>query len=107
MTDLLHSNEKLVEVKENFPEIPSVNLNALLNSCAQIACCSSELIFTILHDGSSIQDASERAIRLVHPPFFCKLDSITATIQNQTHVPMNFLLTMTDTITFQNIYLSS
>jgi hypothetical protein len=40
-------------------ENPTVNLNALCNSCAKIACCSSELIFTFLYAGSSIQNASE------------------------------------------------
>ena len=45
---------------------PKVNLSALCNSCAKIACCSSELIITFLYAGSSIQGAT--AIRLVYPP---------------------------------------
>ena len=37
-----------------------VNLNALRNSCAKIACCSSELIFKFLYEGSRIQNASQQ-----------------------------------------------
>jgi hypothetical protein len=50
---------------------PSVNLNALRNSCVKIACCSSELIFTFLYP------KCERAIRLVYPPLFRKLRSLS------------------------------
>jgi hypothetical protein len=35
----------------------------------------SELIFTFIFMGSSVQNASERAIRLVYPPLFCKIRS--------------------------------
>jgi len=41
-------------------ETPAVNLNALRNSCAKIACCSSELIFRVCYAGSSIQNASQQ-----------------------------------------------
>ena len=43
-------------------ENPTVNLNALRNSCATIACCSSELIFTFVYASSSIQNASEQFV---------------------------------------------
>jgi hypothetical protein len=48
-------------------ENPIVNPSALCNSCAEIACCSSELIFTFLRVGCSIQYASEQLFR--YPPF--------------------------------------
>ena len=52
---------------------PTVNLSALCNSCVKIACFSSQLIFTFLYAASSrIQNASERAIRLVQPPLLRK-----------------------------------
>jgi hypothetical protein len=45
----------------------TINLSALCNSRAKIACCSSELIVTFLYAGSSNQK-SERSVRLIHPP---------------------------------------
>jgi hypothetical protein len=47
-------------------ESPTVNLSALCNSCAKIACRSSELIFTRLYAGSSIQNACERFVSYIH-----------------------------------------
>jgi hypothetical protein len=47
-------------------ENSTVNLIALRNSCAKIACCSSELILTFLYAGSSIQNASEQFVSCVH-----------------------------------------
>jgi hypothetical protein len=68
---------------------PTVNLSALCNSCAKIACCSSELIFTFFMlaaapkmRASNLSGAStfivhtslnHPAIRLVHPTLFCTL----------------------------------
>ena len=56
-------------------ENPTVNLSALCNSCAKIACCSSPVELQDLCADSSNQNASQRAIRLVYPPFLCKLHS--------------------------------
>jgi hypothetical protein len=50
-------------------ENPTVSFNALCNSCAKIACCSSDLIFTFLYAGSSIQNASELFVSCIHLPF--------------------------------------
>jgi hypothetical protein len=50
-------------------ENSTVNLNALCNSCAKIACCSSELIFTLLYVKSSIQNASEQFVSCIHLSF--------------------------------------
>jgi hypothetical protein len=50
-------------------ETPTVNLSALCKSCAKIACCSSELIFTFLYAGSSIQNASEQFVSCIHLSF--------------------------------------
>ena len=55
-------------------ENPTVKLKSLRISCAKIACCSSESIFTSVYAASSIQNAS-KAIRLVYPNLFCKLPS--------------------------------
>jgi len=64
-------------------ENPNVNLSALCNSRAKIACCSFELIFTLFHAGSSIQHAT--AIRLVYPPTFRKRrSSLKSTNKNLT-----------------------
>ena len=40
---------------------PTVNLNALCNSCAKIAWCSSQLIFTFLYAASNIHNASSNS----------------------------------------------
>jgi hypothetical protein len=55
---------------------PTVNLNALCNSCVMMGCCSSELISAPIYAGSNIPKC-EPAIRLLCPPFFCKLHSST------------------------------
>jgi hypothetical protein len=47
----------------------TVNVNALCNSCAKIACCLSELIFTFLYAGSSIQNASEQVVSCIQVSF--------------------------------------
>ena len=48
---------------------PTVNFNALCNSCAKIGCCSSELIFKFLYASSSIQNASEQFVSCVNISF--------------------------------------
>ena len=68
MADLLHRNNKLVTLRNKFQN-PTVNLNALCNSCAKIAYCSSELICTFLYAGSSIENASEQFVPRVHLSF--------------------------------------
>ena len=50
-------------------ENPTVNFNSLCNSCAKFACCSSELIYTILYVGSNIQLASEVFVSCIHLSF--------------------------------------
>ena len=47
-------------------ENPKVNLSALCSSCTNIACCPSELIFTFLYAGSSIQNASVQFLLCIH-----------------------------------------
>jgi hypothetical protein len=77
-------------------ENPTVNLNALCNSCAKISCCPSDLIFTFL---------CERAIHPVpnlryytslfiqpHKQESNGVQSITETNQNHTSVHTNFFL---------------
>jgi hypothetical protein len=53
-------------------ENPTVILKALRNSCVKIASFSSELIFTFLYAGRSIQNR-EIEIHLMYSHFFCKL----------------------------------
>jgi hypothetical protein len=46
-------------------ENPTVNLSALCNSCPTMACCSSELIFTLFYAGSSIDNEREQFVSFV------------------------------------------
>lgn len=55
-------------------ENPTVNHNALYKSCAKDACFWSELTFTFLYAGSSIENAREHFV-WCNPPHFCKLRS--------------------------------
>src|SRR5215469_8796145 len=68
MKNLLHRNDKIDTVKK-MVEYPTVNLNALFNSCAKIACCWSELIFTFLYPESSIQNVSEQLVSFIQLSF--------------------------------------
>jgi hypothetical protein len=64
-------------------ENSTVNINALSNSCEDMACCSS-VQCTVLWNSST-----------------------SGTVQNRTHAPLHFLLGMTDTVTSQNTDFSS
>jgi hypothetical protein len=100
-------------------ENATVNLNALFNSCAKIACCSSQLIFTFLYADSSVQHAKDQFVSCIHISFVKQPNkpkcnevrsgdsnrSISVTIQNQ--IQWTSLLTLTNTITYENIHLSS
>ena len=44
----------------------TVNLKAFCNPCVKIECCSSDLIYTFLYAGSSIQNASDQFISFVN-----------------------------------------
>ena len=53
-----------------------------------------------------VQSSSEIPEGLMNNPVY-SISCMSVTIQNQTHVPMNFVfLRVTDTITFQNIDIS-
>jgi len=58
MTDML----QLTRIVQN----PNINPSALCSSCTNIACCSSELIFTFLYAGSSIQNAIVQFLLCIH-----------------------------------------
>jgi hypothetical protein len=61
MTNSLQRNNKFVTVRNKCSKNPTVSLNKLLrNSCADIACCSSELIVTFLYACSSLQNARQQ-----------------------------------------------
>jgi len=70
MTIFLHIFDKFVRTKKKIFENSTASHNALCNSCAKTACCSSELIFTFLYAGSSIQNASDKLVSCTHI-FFC------------------------------------
>jgi hypothetical protein len=88
---------------------PTVNLNALRNLCVNFACCSPEsiLMFFFMQAAASKRD---RAVRLVYPPFFCKLETAVCRkpFRIRRHVFIwTSVLTMADTVTSHYIDLSS
>jgi hypothetical protein len=48
----------------------TVKLSSLCNSCAKIACSSSELVFTFRYAGSTIHNASEQFVRCTRLSFY-------------------------------------
>ena len=58
----------LLQLKINV-RISHLETQCTYNSCAKIACCSSELIFMFLYDHSCIQNASEHFISCIHLSF--------------------------------------
>ena len=44
----------------------SVNINALCNSCEDMACCSSEWVLTFLYAGDNIQYVKEQFVSCIH-----------------------------------------
>jgi len=100
----------------------AVKPKTLSISCAKIACCSSESIFTFLYASSSIQNASELFVSCVQIYFVNFPLRQTPQIKNLMnrfkqpslcHLSVldtysyDFLHTMTDTATAQNIDVSS
>ena len=69
MTNSLPRNDRLVTVDNECLKIPPSTSAHSLNSCGMMACCSSELIFTFLYVGSSIQNARKQFVTFVHNPF--------------------------------------
>ena len=47
-------------------ENSTVNINALCNSCEDMACCSSECVLTFLYAGDNIQYVNEQFISCIH-----------------------------------------
>ena len=79
---------------------PTINFNALCNSCAKNASCSCELIMS-LYSGSSFQNASEQFVSCIQLSFLPELlirllkrnsnnSPMSVNISNYTHVQMNF-----------------
>ena len=66
---MLHTNDRFVTLHNKCSKDPTVNLDELYNSCAKIACCSSELIFTFLCADSSIRYVREQFVWCIHIPF--------------------------------------
>jgi len=69
-------------------ENPTANLSALCNSCAKISRCSSELIFTFIYAGSSIQNASEKFVWCDHLSFCTLHSSSNTTNKNLTAIDL-------------------
>ena len=102
---------------------PTVSLIALGNSCANISCCSSELIFKFRYAASSIQNSCEQLVSCIHLSFVnFALDPTPQTEVYVSRFKQLYLdnhsdldtcsyelscLTMTDTITSQNNDFSS
>jgi hypothetical protein len=109
MTDLL---QLAINVRN-----PTVNLNALCSSWANIGCCSSELIFTFLNADGSVQNASKQCVSCIH---LCSVNfalrpapqnknlmelgpgdsnsSLSVPIQNLTHVHIIFFFSQRPTL---------
>ena len=47
-------------------ENSTVNINALCNSCEDMACCSSESVLTFLYAGDNIQYVNEQFVWCIH-----------------------------------------
>ena len=83
----------------------TINFNAVCNSCAEIACCSSELTFMYLYAHSSMQKVRQQRISCIHL-YFVNLTSFNPTnkqlmelgLQFQTALlgPLLFLLYIND-----------
>ena len=120
MTNLLHTNEKFDTVHNKRSKIPpSVHLNTLCNWCVKIEYCSSELIEAFFIQAAASKMPKKRFVSCIQLSFanfalrpipsnknqstveeVCaphSNSSIYITIQKQTHIHMNFLLTMTET----------
>jgi len=69
MTNLLQTNNKFVTDHNKCSKNSTINLNALRNSYAKIAFCSSELIFTLLYADGSIQNASVKFLSRIQLSF--------------------------------------
>ena len=50
-------------------ENSTVNINALCNSCEDMASCSSECVLRFLYAGDNIQYVNEQFVSCIH--FFC------------------------------------
>ena len=71
MKKLLHSNDRCITVRNKCVKI-SLSSSVHFAAHAEIACCSSELIFMYLCKDSSIQNMSKQFVSCI-PLFFCKL----------------------------------
>jgi hypothetical protein len=69
MTNLLHRYDKFVKISRSMFENPTVNFNALFNTGAKTACCSSELTFTFLYEGNSMKKVSQQFVSCIELSF--------------------------------------
>ena len=113
---MLDKNERFVIDHNKYSKIPTVNLSALRNSCAKIACCSSEFGLAFLYAGSSIQIVSEQFDWCIHFPFVNFAIHLTPQkivaelgLEIQTALipkPLKIFLKRTETITSETIHIS-
>lgn len=117
MASLVHRDDKFVTVKKIIFENHAFSVSALCNWYVLIACCLSELIYTFLYATSETRSSNLYRVSIFvfhklrsspnptmkHLTELTSADSdssISVTIHIQTHVHMNFFLTMTDVITY-------
>jgi len=70
----------------------TVNINALCNSCEDMACCSSECVFKFLYADDNIQFVNAQFVSCIHF-FFCTLHSSSNPInKNLTRLSLEILV---------------
>ena len=84
-------------------ENPTVNLVALCNSCAKIACFSSELIFTFLYAGISIQNASGQFVSSTHHSILMQPHTTSGSYHRTTRIKMSILLEIWWNVKIQSV----
>ena len=72
-------------------ENSTVNINALCNSCEDMACCSSECVLTLLYACDNIQYVNEQLVSCIH--FFFLIHSSSNSInKNLTELSQEILV---------------
>ena len=86
----------------------TVKINAVCNSCEDMACCSSECVLTFLYTGDNIQYVNEQFVSCIHFFLYTSL-FIKPHKQKSNGVKSGDLggQLMTDTMTCENIDSSS
>jgi hypothetical protein len=86
----LHRNDRFVTLDNKFSLKSHCRLQCTCNSCIEIACCSSQLIFTFLYAGSSIQSVRARDSPYVYT-CFCKTSLFIQPHQKKKHIIRGYI----------------